>query len=131
MIATFEEVTSGEQGRVRGNKNDDREFGQQTQLQYDVLDLFDYGDAPPPPPLLPSCAKPLHLCSKRLKMMALMATMQLSDLCEKVKGDSWVGERCSLLLLVMLLLLLLLLLLVVVVVVVGVVVVDVVVVVIQ
>ena len=36
------------QGRGTGNKVDDTEFGQQTQLQYDALDLFDYGDAPPP-----------------------------------------------------------------------------------
>ena len=47
MIAEFEEVTGGEQGRGTGSKVDDTEFGQQTQLQYDALDLFDYGDAPP------------------------------------------------------------------------------------
>ena len=47
MIVEFEEVTSGEQGHGRGIKVDDTEFGQQTQLQYDALDLFDYGDAPP------------------------------------------------------------------------------------
>ena len=47
MTAEFEEVTCGEQGRGTGSKVDDTEFGQQTQLQYDALDLFDYGDAPP------------------------------------------------------------------------------------
>ena len=47
MTAAFEEVTGGEQGRGMGSKVDDIEFGQQTHLQYDALDLFDYGDAPP------------------------------------------------------------------------------------
>ena len=47
MTAVFEEVTGGEQGLGTGSKVDDTEFGQQTQLQYDALDLFDYGDAPP------------------------------------------------------------------------------------
>ena len=47
MTAAFEEVTGGEQGLVTGSKVDDTEFGQQTQLQYDALDLFDYGDVPP------------------------------------------------------------------------------------
>ena len=47
MTAAFEEVTGGEQGRGMSSKVDDTEFGQQTQLQYDALDLFDYGDAPP------------------------------------------------------------------------------------
>ena len=48
MTTAFEEVTGGEQGRGKGTKVDDTEFGQQTQLQYDALNLFDYGDAPPP-----------------------------------------------------------------------------------
>ena len=43
MTVTFEEVTGGEQGLGMGSKVDDTEFGQQTQLQYDALDLFDYG----------------------------------------------------------------------------------------
>ena len=47
MTAAFEEVTSGEQGWGTGSKVDDTEFGQQTQLQYNALDLFDYGNAPP------------------------------------------------------------------------------------
>ena len=37
----------GNKGRCMGSKVDDREFGQQTQLQYDALGLFDYGDVPP------------------------------------------------------------------------------------
>ena len=36
----------GNKGLGTGSKVDDTEFGQQTQLQYDALDLFDYGDAP-------------------------------------------------------------------------------------
>ena len=47
MTSEFEEVTGVEQGRGTGSRVDDTEFGQQTQLQYDALDLFDYGDAPP------------------------------------------------------------------------------------
>ena len=47
MTAAFEEVTGGEQGLGMGSKVDDIEFGQQTQLQYNALDLFGYGDAPP------------------------------------------------------------------------------------
>ena len=47
MTVASEEVTGGEQGRGKGSKIDDTEFGQQTQLQYDALDLFDYGDVPP------------------------------------------------------------------------------------
>ena len=46
MTAVFEEVIGGEQGLGTGSKVDDTEFGQQMQLQYDALDLFDYGDAP-------------------------------------------------------------------------------------
>ena len=46
MTAAFEEVTNGEHKQDRGSKVDDTEFGQQTQLQYAALDLFDYGDAP-------------------------------------------------------------------------------------
>ena len=93
-------MTGGEQGRGTGSKVDDTEFGQQTQLQYDALDLFDYGDAPPSLPLLPARAKPLHLCSIMLRMMSLMVAMQLGVLCPEFRGDSWGGERCSLLLLV-------------------------------
>ena len=47
MTAAFEEVTGGEQRWGKGSKVDDTKFGQQTQLQYDALDLFNYGDAPP------------------------------------------------------------------------------------
>ena len=33
--------------RGKGIKDDDMEFEQETQVQYDAFDLFDYGDAPP------------------------------------------------------------------------------------
>ena len=80
MTVALEEVTNGEQVWGRGSKDDDREFGQQMQLQYDAWNLFDYGDTPPPPPslpLLPARTKPLHLCSVMLRMMSVVAAMQL------------------------------------------------------
>ena len=40
-------MTGGGQGRGTGSKVDDTEFGQQAQLQYNALDLFDYGNAAP------------------------------------------------------------------------------------
>ena len=57
------------------------------------------GMRPPSLPLLPPRSKPLHLCSILLRMMSLMAAMQLGVLCLEFRGDSWGGERCSLLLL--------------------------------
>ena len=66
---------SGEQGRGRGSKDYDMECGQQTQLQYDALDLFDYGDAAPLSPSPSSLCKPLHLCSAMSRMMSLVAAM--------------------------------------------------------
>ena len=57
------------------------------------------GMRPPSLPLLPAHAKPLHLCSIMLRMMSLMAAMQLGVLCPEFRGDSLGGERCSLLLL--------------------------------
>ena len=59
MIAAFEEVTGGEQAQGTGSKVDDTEFGQQMLLQYDALDLFDYGEAPPPLSLSYHCAPSL------------------------------------------------------------------------
>ena len=47
MTVAFEDVAGGEQGLGTGSKVDDTEFGQQTQLQYNALDLFDYGDMRP------------------------------------------------------------------------------------
>ena len=41
MTTAFEEVNGKEQGRGRDSKDDDMEFVEQTQLQYDALDLFD------------------------------------------------------------------------------------------
>ena len=52
-----QEVTCGEHGLVRGSKDDDlefgreTEFGQETQMQYAALELFHYGNVRP---LLPS-----------------------------------------------------------------------------
>ena len=63
------------------------------------------GMCPPSLPLLLAHTKPLHLCSIMLRMMSLVVAMQLWDLCTKVGGDKWGGERCSLLLLVMMILL--------------------------
>ena len=71
----FEEVIGGEQGQDRASEDNNMEFGQQTQLQYDTLDLFDYGEAPPSLPLLPARANLLHLCSVMLRMMSLVAAM--------------------------------------------------------
>ena len=59
------------------------------------------GTRPHSLPLLPVRAKPLHLCSIMLRMMSLMAAMQLGVLCPEFRNDSWGGERCSLLLLLL------------------------------
>lgn len=72
-------------------------------LQYDDLELFDYGDAPKPPllslSLLVVCAKFLRLCiltfTKRMKL--LRPEMYLRDLCIEVSGDGGEGEGGSLL----------------------------------
>ena len=32
----------------QGSKDNDLEFGEETQLKYDAFDLFDYGDMRPP-----------------------------------------------------------------------------------
>ena len=42
-----QEVTCGEHGMGRGSKDDDPEFGQEIQMQYDALELFDYGNIRP------------------------------------------------------------------------------------
>ena len=68
MIPVVQEVTCGEHGLGRGSKDDDlqfgqeTEFGQETQVQYDALELFDYGNVRPlsPSPRSPSLA-PLSL----------------------------------------------------------------------
>ena len=57
------------------------------------------GTRSPSLPLLLARAKPLHLCSIMLRMMSLMAAMQLGVLCSEFRRDSWGGERCNLLLL--------------------------------
>ena len=59
-------MTCGEHGLGRGSKDDDPEFGHETQVQYDALELFDYGNVCPllpylsPSPRRPSLA-PLSL----------------------------------------------------------------------
>ena len=54
-----QEVTCGEYGLGRGSKDDDPEFGQETQVQYDALELFDYGNVRPlSPSLSPSPRSP-------------------------------------------------------------------------
>ena len=65
---SVKEVTCGEHGQGRWSKDDDpgfgpeTEFGQETQIQYDALELFDYGNVHPlsPSPRSPSPA-PLSL----------------------------------------------------------------------
>ena len=57
------------------------------------------GTRPPSLPLLAARAKPLHLCSIMLRMMSLIAAMQLGFLYPEFRGDNWGGKRCSLLLL--------------------------------
>ena len=62
------------------------------------------GTCSPSLPVLAAHLKPLHLCSAMLRMMSLMKAMHLWEVCTKARGDSWWGERSSLLLFVMLLL---------------------------
>ena len=45
----LEEVTGGNKGGARATRMMTQSLGKQTQLQYNALDMFDYGDAPPPP----------------------------------------------------------------------------------
>ena len=74
-------------------------------MQYDALELFDYGNVRPlspslsPSPRSPSPG-PAFLCSVLLMMMSLVAAMHLWELCIEVRGDSWGEERFSLLLMV-------------------------------
>ena len=52
-------MTCGEHGLGRGSKDDDPEFGQETQVQYNALELFDYGNVRPlSPSLSPSPRSP-------------------------------------------------------------------------
>ena len=52
-------MIGGEHGRGRGSKDDDTELGQETQLQYDAFNVFDYRDAAPSP-LSPYSSSPLE-----------------------------------------------------------------------
>ena len=65
MIPVVQEVTCGEHGLGGGSKDDDPEFGQETefgqemQVQYNALELFDYGNLRPiSPSLSPSPRSP-------------------------------------------------------------------------
>ena len=59
MIPVVQEATCGEQGLGRGSKDDGPEFGQETQVQYYALELFDYGHmCPLSPSLSPSPGSP-------------------------------------------------------------------------
>ena len=62
------------------------------------------GKRPPSLTLLSAHVKPLYLCNVMLRMMSLMVAMQLRVLCPEINGESWGGERYSLLSLVMMLL---------------------------
>ena len=89
MIVVVQEVISEKHGRGRGSKDEDTKFGQETQLQYNTFDLFDYRNASPSLPVLEAHSKPLHLCSVLLRMMSLMAAINFWELCKEVRGDSW------------------------------------------
>ena len=99
MIAAFEEVTGGEQGLGTGSKVDDAEFGPQTQVQYDALDLFDYGDAPPLSPSPTSVRQASASLQHNVEDDVSDGGNATRNLCPEFRGDSWGGERCSLLLL--------------------------------
>ena len=47
MIVVVQEVTSGDHGRGKGSKDDGMGFGQETQLEYNAFNLFDYVETPP------------------------------------------------------------------------------------
>ena len=65
MILVVQEMTCGEHGLGRGSKDDDPQFGQETefgketQVQYNALELFDYRNVCPiSPSLSPSPRSP-------------------------------------------------------------------------
>ena len=109
MIPVVQEVTCGEHGLGKASKDDDPEFGQETQVQYDALELFDYGNERPlSPSLSPSPRSP------SLGLFSLQRIVE-DDVCGgsnapvgamyRSQGRQLGGERSSLLLVVMLLLL--------------------------
>ena len=55
---------------------------------------------PPSRPLLGAPPQPRFLCSVLLRIMFSVVAMHLWELCIEVRGDSWWGERSSLLLVV-------------------------------
>ena len=89
----------GNKGRARAAKWMTQSLDNKRRCSKMLWTCLTMGTRPPSLPLLPACAKPLHLCSIMLRMMSLMAAMQLGVLCPEFKGDSWGGEGCNLLLL--------------------------------
>ena len=99
MTTAFEEVTSGEQVLGTGSKVDDTEFGQQTQLQYDALDLFDYGDAAPLSPSPTSVRQASASLQHNVKDDVSDGGNAAEGPVSRVQGRQLGAERCSLLLL--------------------------------
>ena len=97
MTAAFEEVTGGEQGRGRAIKVDDTEFGQQTQLQYNALDLFDYGDAPPLSPSPTSARQAFASLQHNVEDDVSDGNNAAGGPVSRVQGRQLRCERCSLL----------------------------------
>ena len=91
MTVTFEEVTGGEQGLGTGSKVDDIEFKQQMQLQYDALDLFDYGDAPPLSPSPTSARQAFASLQHNVEDDISDGGNVAGVLCPELRGDSWGG----------------------------------------
>ena len=100
MTVAFEKVIGGEQGLGMGSKVDDTEFGQQTQLQYDALDLFDYGDAPPLSPSPTSTRQASASLQHNVEDDVSNGGNAARGPVSRVQGRQFGGgERCSLLLL--------------------------------
>ena len=93
----FEEMIGGEQGQGRGSKDDDTEFGQQTQLQYDALDLFDYGDAPPLSPSPTSPHKAFVPLQSNVEGDVSGGSNVVVEHVYKGQGRQVGGKRCNLL----------------------------------
>ena len=98
MIVAFEEVIGGEQGWGIGSKVDDTEFGQQTQLQYDALDLFDYGDAPPFSPSPTSARQASSSLQHNVEDDVSDGGNAAGGPVSRVQGRQLGGDRCGLLL---------------------------------
>ena len=95
MTAAFEEVIGGNKGGARGAKSITQSLDNKRSCSMMLWTCLTMGTGPPSLPLLPACAKPLHLWSIMLRMMSLMAAMQLRVLCPEFKGDSGGGAMQS------------------------------------